>query len=295
MQDYVIFTDTSADIDPRFAAENDIRFVPMHYTLGEEDLLLTGMESDDFLISYYRKQKTGLRTQTSQITPQTYVDLFTPILEEGKGVLYLSLSSGLTRTFDSACLARRILEEDCPDASYIPVDTLSGTGGMGLLAEAAVRGKKEGLSLEENAAVLEDLSHQVSHFFMVDDLMYLKRGGRIPASTAILGTALQVKPILVIEGEGKLITVNKKRGVRPAMKELAASYAAHRLPDLEKKYGNRIYIVHSAEDGREEILADLVRAVNPAADIHVMRLNPVIGAHTGPGMVAIIFFGSRVS
>lgn len=294
MQDYVIFTDTAADIDPVFAAANDVRFVPMHYTLGDDDRLLTGMADTAYLISYYRKQKTGLNTQTSQVTPQTYLDIASPVLAGGKSVLYLSLSSGLTRTYESALMAKRLLAEDYPDVSFEPVDTLSGTGGMGLLAEAAVQGKKAGLSLAENADLLRSLSHSICHFFMVDDLMYLKRGGRIPASTAILGTALQVKPILVIEKEGKLITVGKKRGIRPALKELAASYEQHRLPDLEAKYGNRVYICHSSEDGRDQILSDMILQINPDADICTMLLSPVIGAHTGPGMISVIFFGSRV-
>ena len=130
---------------------------------------------------------------------------------------------------------------------------------------------------------------------MVDDLMYLKRGGRIPATTALLGSALNIKPILTIDPVGKLISINKKRGVKTALKELALAYKTHRDPALEKKYGSRIYIMHGDAEALAVTEADLIRQYNPDARIHIMGLSPVIGAHTGPGMIAVIFYGTRVS
>ncbi len=295
MQNYAIYMDASGDIDPVFAARNNIKIVPMNYTLGDEERLCSQMESPEVLHKYYELQRGGELTHTSQITPGKYISIFSKELEKKKGVLYISLSSGLTQTYNSACLAARELAEDYPDVPICPVDSLAATGGMGLLTEAAVRNREAGMSVEENAEALRSLAGRICHFFMVDDLMYLKRGGRIPATTALLGSALNIKPILIIDPAGKLTSVNKKRGIKTALKELALAYNTHRDPALEKQYGSRVYIMHGDAEDLAVMEAGLVRQYNPDADIQIMGLSPVIGAHTGPGMVAVIFYGTRIS
>lgn len=288
MNDYLIYTDASADIDPAVIDKYDIRFVAMNYTVGEEERLCVNLETPDFLKKFYDAQRAGKETHTSQITPHSYMETFAPLLVEGKSVLYLSLSSGLTKTFDSVNLAAAELAEEYSDAKVVAVDTLCATGGMGLIVEAAAENRAAGLSIDENAAWLNEHRQEVVHWFMVDDLMYLKRGGRIPATTAVLGTALNIKPLLKIDEEGHLITLEKKRGYKLALKELAGKYAAAR-----DESRNRVYIVHGDCPGHADELEQLVKAVNPQADITKMLLCPIIGAHTGPGMVAVIFFGNR--
>ncbi len=290
MNQYVIYMDMSGDLDESFAREHDIRFVPMMYTIGSQEKFCTALEKEEDLKPFYDAQRQGIETRTSQVTPQQYIDIFRPWLEKGMDVLYLSLSSGLTKTFDSVRLAARDLAEDCPQAAVYPVDTLSATGGMGLLAEQAALNREKGLSAEENMEKLNELRWKVCHVFMVDDLMYLKRGGRIDPATALLGTALSIKPILVIDSKGKLPTIRKKRGVKLAMKELVNIYRERRdtsLPD-------RAYVVHADCDDRADELISQLKAVNPGADICRRMLCPVIGAHVGPGMFAVIFFGDRI-
>lgn len=286
---YVIYTDASADIDAEFLAKSGVKFVEMRYTVGDEERICTNLESEDFLKKFYDAQRAGKTTQTSQITPNKYMEEFEPLLKEGISVLYLSLSSGLTKTFDSVQLAARELAETYTDAKVVPVDTLSATGGMGLLIEKAVENKNNGMSIEENAKWLDENSKHTCLWLMVDDLGYLKRGGRIPASTAILGTALNIKPMLEVDPEGKLLTTEKKRGVKAALKALVTKYTETRRPEL----GNRVYIVHGDVAERAEELAQMIREVTPEADITTMPLCPVIGSHTGPGMVAVIFWGNR--
>lgn len=288
MNDYFIYTDASADISPSFIERYDIRFVAMNYTVGEEERICTSLEEQAFLQKFYDAQRDGQETHTSQVTPHSYMETFAPLLNEGKSVLYLSLSSGLTKTFDSVCLAASELAEEYSNAKVVAVDSLCATGGMGLLLEAAAQNRAAGMSLEENAAWLNDHKLEVSHWFMVDDLMYLKRGGRIPATSAVLGTALNIKPILKIDEEGKLVTLEKKRGYKLALKELANKYSATR--DENK---NRIYIVHGDCPDHADELEQMLREINPNADITKMMLCPIIGAHTGPGMLAAIFFGNR--
>ena len=289
MHDYVIFVDTSADIDPAYAAANDIRFVPMHYTLGSEDRCCSHMEDDDLLKRFYDGQRKGDLTQTSQIPPSVYLDLFAPILAEGRSIIYLSLSSGLTKTFDNVLVAKQELDEEYPAAKLYPVDSLQATGGIALLAEKAVENRAAGMSAADNAAFLADAAHKVCLCVMVDDLMYLKRGGRCPATTAVLGTMLNVKPILIIADDGTLATINKKRGEKLALKELLTQYMNARDASL----GNRCYLTHADCRGRAETLAGMIKTENPDADITIMGESPIIGAHTGPGTILITFWGDR--
>lgn len=287
--EYVIYTDASADIDPKFLEKSDVRFVPMRYMVGEEERICSSLEEEAFLKKFYDAQRQGKVTQTSQITPHTYVETFEPILKEGKSVLYLSLSSGLTKTYDSVCLAAEELAETYQDAKVVPVDSLCATGGMGLLIECAVKNQAEGMSIEENAKWLNDHKGKMTLWFMVDDLMYLKRGGRIPAATAVIGSALNIKPILEVDAEGKLITIEKKRGPKMGLKALEGKYKKQR----DDSYGNRVFIVHGDCEEYADEMEKMIKNENPDADVTKMMLCPIIGAHTGPGMVAVIFFGEK--
>jgi DegV family protein with EDD domain len=276
-------------VSKKFLRNNELFFVPMNYTLGEEERVCRGMEDEDLLKKFYAGQRAGDLTHTSQITPQQYIDTFEKHLACGESVIYLSLSSGLTKTFDSVRIAKMDMDEKYPDAKIYPVDTLSATGGMGLLAELAVNNKKSGMSAAENAANLEEMSHKVCHIFMVEDLMYLKRGGRISAATAVVGTVMNIKPILVIDQEGKLITVAKKRGEKLALRELMTRY----LDSRDTRYGKNAYITHADAGERPAILEEMLKRHDPSVSYTEMFLSPIIGAHTGPGMTAIIFFGDR--
>lgn len=286
---YVIYTDASADVDKSFFEKKGVGMVPMGYTLGEQEQICASLESEEMLKAFYDMQREGNVTHTSQIIPQKYIEIFEPVLREGKDVLYLALSSGLTKTVDSANLAKQELAETVPDAVFLPVDSLAGTAGMGLLLEKAVENMEKGMTLQENAAWLEENRLQVCHWFMVEDLMYLKRGGRIPATTAVLGTALNIKPILKIDEEGKLITIDKKRGEKMAVKNLFDRYMESR----DSQFGERVYIVHADCPHRADMLEKKILEANPEAQITKMYLSPIIGAHTGPGMMALIHFGKR--
>ncbi len=286
---YVIYTDASADVDKKFFQEKGVHMVPMGYTIGEEERICQDLESEETLKQFYDIQRDGMVTRTSQIVPQKYIEIFEPVLKEGKDVLYLPLSSGLTKTVDSANLAKQELAEMVPDGVFLPVDTLAATAGMGLLVEKAVENMEKGMTLEENAKWLEENRQRTCHWFMVEDLMYLKRGGRIPATTAVLGTALNIKPILKVDDEGKLITIDKKRGEKMAVKNLLDRYMESR----DSQMGDRVYIVHGDCPGRADLLEKKILEVNPAAKITKMYLSPIIGAHTGPGMIALIHFGKR--
>ena len=286
---YIIFSDISADIPASFAKENDIRFISMQYSLGNEERVCAEIEDEAVLKRFYDGQREGDMTKTSQISPQIYTEMFMPILEEGKDILYLALSSGLSGTYQSSCLAAVELREQFPDRKIICVDSLGATGGMGLLLEAAVQNRKEGMTALENGKWLEKNKLNVCYWFMVEDLMYLKRGGRVSAATAVLGTALNIKPILKIEMDGTLKNFAKARGTKKALNALVEYYEE----SSEKKEGERIYILHADSQDSADYLEEKIKEINPTSRITKMMLSPIIGAHTGPGMCAVIHFGRR--
>ncbi len=288
MNPTVIFCDASADIDLAYAKAHDIQCVPMNCVSGGQAVTLTGNETPDDIRRFYDGMRHGSMMTTSQITPNEYVQAFSPFMEKGQHVIYLSLSSGLTNTYNSALSAKEKLAKKFPDVQFWPVDTLSATGGIDILLERAVSNRDAGMSPEENARDLMDLSHRVCHVFLVSDLMHLCRGGRVSATSAVFGTALQIKPILIIDEQGKLTVVDKKRGAKSALKELQTRFAKARDPKE-----HRVYLANS--DSREllDALIPLVRETDAQADIEAPLLSPVIGAHTGPGMIAVIFIGDR--
>ncbi|MCD8131644.1 MAG: DegV family protein [Lachnospiraceae bacterium] len=288
--DYEIFVDMSLDIDEKAAQEINIRYVPMEYGLGDEALKATGPESDEKMHYFYESMRNNVPTRTSQITPYQYEETFAPCMKEGKSVLYIALSSGLSKTYEAALLAAQSLKEQYKDAEIEVIDSFAATGGMGLLAECASRNRADGMTLKENAAWLRDNVHNLNHWFMVEDLVYLKRGGRVSVTTAFVGTALNIKPILNINSKGELGSVANKRGSKQAMRYLVDCYEKR----FDPGYGNTAYICCADCKDTAAELKEMVLKVNPGADVRITMLCPVIGAHTGPGMLSLIFFGQKM-
>ena len=284
---YEIFSDVSLDIDKEFMQKDEVRFVPMEYMLGEETFHCERPESDEMMHNYYDKLRQAIPTRTSQIAPFHYVAVFEPYIKEKKSILYLSLSGGLSNTYESAQLAVEMLKESYGEVHVEVVDSLGATGGMGLLAEAAFRNREKGMSLSENAAWLRENANKINYWFKVEDLMYLKRGGRISAATAVIGTALNIKPILTINGEGKLDTVAKKRGDSLALKYIVEQFA----DSFDGSFGETVYICCADCMDNAAKLKQMVLELHPELVVKITMLSPIIGAHTGPDMLSLIYFG----
>ncbi|MDD7598590.1 MAG: DegV family protein [Bacilli bacterium] len=283
---YLIVMDASADIDSKVFIEEDIRFIPMQYSLNEEMRESKGIESEELLKSFYDSQRSGELTKTTQITPYQYINFFSKLLNEGYSILYLSLSSGLSSTYQSAMLAASELNDEHKDEKVYVVDSLGATGGIGVLLELACKYRKEGKSIEENCALLNNAKLKLHHFFMVQDLMYLKRGGRVSGATAVVGTVLGIKPILKIDENGKLVNFTKRRGNKLALEELAKLFNEnYELND------SPIYIVDGDAKELGDFLASEIKKIAPNAVVKRNMLSPIIGAHTGPGLVAVCFIG----
>ena len=283
---YLIVMDASADIDSKVFIEEDIRFIPMQYSLNEEMRESNGIESEELLKSFYDSQRSGELTKTTQITPYQYINFFSKLLNEGYSILYLSLSSGLSSTYQSAMLAASELNDEHKDEKVYVVDSLGATGGIGVLLELACKYRKEGKSIEENCALLNNAKLKLHHFFMVQDLMYLKRGGRVSGATAVVGTVLGIRPILKIDENGKLVNFAKRRGNKLALEELAKLFNEnYELND------SPIYIVDGDAKELGDFLASEIKKIAPNAVVKRNMLSPIIGAHTGPGLVAVCFIG----
>lgn len=290
--DYEIFSDVSLDIEKAFMEQDKIRFVPMEYMLGENTFHCDQPESDEMMHHYYDKLRQAIPTRTSQIAPFHYVSIFEPYIKEKKSLLYLSLSSGLSNTYESALMAVEMLKESYGEIHVEVVDSLGATGGMGLLAEAACKNREAGMSLQENAAWLRENANRVNYWFKVEDLMYLKRGGRISAATAVIGTALNIKPILTIKGDGRLDTIAKKRGDSLALRHMIELFAE----SFDRSFGDTVYICCADCRDNAEKLKQMVLDRQPGLTVKITMLSPIIGAHTGPDMLSLIHFGkARIS
>lgn len=293
--DYDIITDLSIDVDPEIANKYGIKYMPMEYTLGDEAFKLGQMQTEEALADFYEQLRNKVPTSTTQINTYSYIELFTPYIEADRPVLFFSLSSGLSNTYESAMAAMEVLREDHKDKNIrIEIlDTLSATIGMGFLMEIAVLNREKGMSLEENADFLRKINKNVKVQFMVSDLFYLMRGGRVSAPTATLGTALNLRPILIIDDNGKLPTIAKKRGDKLALKYLASLFERDHDGSYYPDLANRVLLIHGGCPDKAEMLRQMLLETEPDISTYTYTLNPIIGAHTGADMVGVVFLGKE--
>ena len=286
MNEYKIFVDLSIDIEGDYVKNNDIEFVPMEYKIGEETKISKFVESDSVMKDFYKAMKDGLVTSTSQISPYKYVEFFTPYCEKNIDILYLPLSSGLSQTYNSAIMAKEELNKKYPNVNIEIVDTLSATSGIALLANVAVDNKNNGLTISDNAKSIKEIVDKLNINFFVEDLKYLKRGGRIKASTAFIAGALNIKPVLIINKEGKLETVAKKHGSKKA-----ASNLVERFVEKYNENYKVVYISHADAIDMANFIKSKLEELNLGLEIRIVMISPIIGAHVGPGMCALCAIG----
>lgn len=287
MGKYRICMDASGDITKEVAEKMDLFFVPMDYSLGENMRTCSGIEETEIMKLFYNGQRNKDITRTTQISPFMFVEYFSSLMKEGYSILYLGLSKGLSNTYESALLAKDELKSKYPNCELFVVDTRSATGGLGVLTERAYQNQMNGFSLEENYNDLIVVASRIKHFFMVEDIMYLKRGGRIGAAAATFATVLNIKPILKVNSDGKLETIGEKRGIKSAIKVLYELFEN----DIEASSGAVVYIVDADAKDNASILLDKVKEKYPELTFRRTTLSPIIGAHTGTGMLAICYIG----
>ena len=286
MQEYVLFTDSSADLPRSILAELDIRVLQLKVTLdGEATHANDQIEVKDFYDTL--RSKKGATTSTATLTD--FLDAFEPVLTEGKDILYLGFSSGLSGTYNAGVMAAKELSERYPDRKIVTVDTLCASLGQGLLVYTAACMKRDGADLESVRVFVEDRKLHLCHWFTVDDLFFLKRGGRVSAATAVLGSLLSIKPVMHVDNNGKLVNVIKARGRKDAIGRLFDKMRDTAIDPSSQT----IFISHGdcAEDA--QLLADRVQKELGVKAVMIDYVGPVIGAHSGPGTLALFFFGTE--
>lgn len=291
MREYVIFTDSAADIPQHYYQTYEIHVVPMDYTLNGEtfSFLTQSPDHDKICDGLYEAMRKGADVHTSQITPYRYVENWTEFLKAGKDILYVGFSSGMSATYENALSAAKDLMEEYPGSTVRVVDSLGGTGGLGILTVCACMNQEKGMSLEENASWLESKVPYLCHFFTVGDLDYLHKGGRVSASVALIGGVLKIKPMLSINEEGKLVMTAKSRGLSGAMKALVKTYEKEQgVEDVPRL----VFVSHSSLYPEvEKIKAMIEEIALPGTVVETLCHTPISGVHTGPEFFAVCGFG----
>lgn len=282
---YHIATDTSANLPWAYVRDHDITVIPFSYSLGDAEYTEDPGAFDG--AAYYQAIREGARPSTSQIPPQRYVELLTPLLERGEDVLLLSMSSGISGSYRSACMAAEELLETFPQRRLRVVDTLAASLGEGLQVMEAVALREQGMDLDGAAEALTGERDHVCQLLMVDDLLYLRRTGRVSGVSAVVGSLLGVKPILKGNEEGQLVVSAKVRGRKQAIRAMAQRYAQLVRDPGERRVG----IAHADCPQDAQLLAGLIREAHPPKELVSVCYEPVTGAHTGPDALALFFYG----
>ena len=284
---YRVVTDATADLSATMLSGLPaLTIIPMDIEC-DNTTYTYGIDGNITVEEFYSMQKQGKFFKTTQINPARYVEYFEPLLEARLDILYLCFSSGMSGCCSNALLAASQLEEKYPERQIIVIDTLCASVGEGFLVMETLRMQANGLLLEDLALWVEHHKYNVCHWFTVDTFDHLKHGGRVSSTSAILGTMLQIKPLLRVDEMGKLEVVEKPRGRKNAMK----SQLKRLRETLQDLY--HIVIGHGPNPETAQALAFAIVDEFPNADVHIANIGPVIGAHTGPGMVALIFWGSK--
>ena len=284
--DFQIITDSCCDFPTPMYGQLGLTFVPLTVEFRGNTF---DDKNDDTLKDMYQGLRAGEVAKTSAVNPSRWSQAMEKALAAGKDVLVLAFSSGLSTTYQSAVIAAEELKDAYPDRKIQVIDTLCASMGEGLLVWYACKKRDEGLSLDEVAQWVLDNRLHLCHWFTVDDLMYLKRGGRISAATALVGTMLQIKPLLHVDDEGHLINMTKTRGRKAAIDAMVK-----KAQELGAGYDNStMFISHGGCLSDAEYLSRQLKEKCGVKDVVISYVGAVIGSHSGPGTLALFFLGSH--
>ncbi len=288
MSEYVLFTDSTCDLTPELVEEMDVRVFPMMFQLDGKTYHNYPDNRELAPADFYAALREGGASTTSQVGMGEFTDAFTEVLEQGKDILYLAFSSGLSGTYQASMVVSRELSEKYPDRKIVCVDTLQASMGEGLFSYTVAMMRKNGATLEEAAEFARQNAQSFCAWFTVDDLMFLKRGGRLGTGAAVMGTLLGIKPVLHVDEKGALIPMEKVRG-RKASLDALVKHLEESAQNLSEQI---VFVSHGDCLADAQYVADKVKALG-ARKIVINEIGPVIGAHSGPGTVALFFRGSH--
>lgn len=284
MRDYIISTDSTADLPDDYVKQHNITVHPLYYVLDDFQY---GGERMIPKHEFYQRMRDGAIATTCASNPDVVSSLFTREVEAGYDILHIGFSSALSSSYNNAAVVSREVMEAHPEAKITVIDSLAASLGQGLLVHYAVKLKEEGKSLEEVAEWVENNKLHICHQFTVEDLKYLYRGGRISKSVAILGTLINVKPVLHVDNEGRLVPMSNVRGRKKSLNTLVANMAAQ-IGDYKNEI---IFIGHGDSLEDAEYVRDKVKEQFGIDSFIVDYISPTIGAHSGPGTIALFHLG----
>ena len=283
---YQIITDTCCDFPAEMYEELNLRVVPLAVLYKGENYYTY---SEQWLRDLFEGLRNGESASTAAVNPQQWESYIEPVLQAGDDALVLCFSSGLSTTYQSAVIAAEELKEKYPGRQVRVVDTLCASLGQGLFVYYACQKRDEGLSLEELTAWCEETKLKLCHWVIADDLMYLKRGGRVSAVSAVAGTLLQIKPLIHVDNAGKLIPVGKVRGRKAAIKALCDKVGETGIPGAN----DTIFICHGDCEEDAKTLAAMLQERYGTKKVFYYYIGAVIGSHAGPGTMAVFYLGSE--
>ena len=286
MRDYIITVNSTIDLPKEWLAERGVPVAPLKYTIdGETYTDMEGLSAKEF----FAKLREGKMSVTSQVNPEEAAAMLEPYVKEGKDVLHLGFSSGLSGTLNSMRIGAEMLQEKYPDAKIIVIDTLCACLGEGILLYYALKEKAKGKTIEEVAQWAEENKLHVCHNVTVDDLNHLHRGGRVSKTTAVLGTLVQIKPIIHMDDNGTLQVIGKERGRKKSLNKIVDMAV-----EQSKGWENDIVMITHGDCIEDaEYVAKLVREKMDIDNILINNIGTVIGSHTGPGVVAVFCMGNK--
>lgn len=292
MSNYILSCCSTADADEKFFSSKDIHYICFHFLLdGVEypDDLGKSISFDDF----YKAMADGADTRTSQVNVDEFINYFRPFLEEGKDILHLTLSSGISGVYNSAKIAAEDLAEEFPDRKIYIIDSLCASSGYALLMDKLADLRDEGKTIDELRVFAQDNKKKVHHWFFTDTLEYLVRGGRVSKVSGFFGTALKICPLLNVDYEGKLIPREKIRTAKKAAVACVAKIGE--LADNHADYNGKVYISHANCYERAREVADMIESQYPnlSEPVQIFPIGTTIGSHTGPGLIAVFFWGDQ--
>lgn len=284
---YRIFTDATSDLPAHFAEALHVTVLPMGFTMEEKEYFYIPGRSDMPIETFFEKMRAGIPVTTAQVNTFAFLEAFEPVLQAGEDILYIGFSSKLSGTVQSAFAAAEELKTKYPARKVVVVDSCSASLGEGLLVYYAAR--KHDLSLDALAKWVEDNKLRFVHWFTVDDLVYLKRGGRISGATAAIATILNIKPVMHVDNEGYLVAVEKVQGRKKSLRALFERMEK----TVDTNVTDTVFIGHCASKADADYVATLVHEKYPSMMVHIDDIGTSIGAHSGPGTIALFFVGNE--
>ena len=286
---FVLLTDSSADLSAELVRDLDIQVLPLSFTIHNKNYYNYPDNRDMNPHEFYIRLRHGEVATTSAMNVAQYTEVMEPFLQQGLDVLILAFSSGLSSTYQSSRLAAEELMEKYPQRKIFTVDTLCASMGQGLLVYLAARKRQGGASIEEVRDWTETRKLSICHQFTVDDLHFLKRGGRISGATALMGTMLNIKPVLHVDDTGRLVNIGTARGRQAALKALMDKMEQTAIDP----HSQTVFISHGDCPEDAQTLAQMVRERFGVREIVINYIGPVIGAHSGPGTLALFYIGTE--